>query len=576
MQRNSALLAGSNGVNGKLLTGVSVAAHKNIRFSRLIGQRICLYRPIGIEFHFRSRQKRAPIGFLANAVQHRRAGRFLRNGIIECGCKAAIRVFDRHALAELDTGALAVSGHDLRLTPTGMNANTVPLTLAAIFFAHWHIIISLKAVQIYAVSTAAGSSARHISADIAPADDYDLSLQLHIAGEIHLLDEINTGHNTCGICAGNVQISAGLQTNSHIESLKALVAQLLDCNVPAHLYAAAEFHAHFTKNVNLRLYHVLLQPEAGNGIHQHTAGAGRLIKYHRLISLFRQEKRTAHTGRARTDDRDLLVVGTADLVHHRRHIAGSLIEVMVSDKTLDLVNGHRLIHRAAGTLRLAAMVADAATDRRERVLLLDQGKGLPIFSLRRQTQITLHGNMGGTGGLTGRGAGGYSILPVFPVIYVPVTFMPYGIRHLTVFRLFQRGLAAQLLTQLQRVTGTALHTLATGHAFAFVDLRHKVGADHVPCAVQHTHTQAKAGTGTAVADGGALARFLNIGHVVHQAVLLGTLEDFIDLLASDLTGTSRADIMLRTLAHLNTHILLQMAAAVSQCTAGGTAGARRH
>ena len=49
-------------------------------------------------------------------------------------------------------------------------------------------------------------------------------------------------------------------------------------------------------------------------------------------------------------------------------------------EALDLVDGDGLVDRAAGALGLAALVADAAADGRERIFLLDELKRVGVAS----------------------------------------------------------------------------------------------------------------------------------------------------------------------------------------------------
>ncbi len=218
------------------------------------------------------------------------------------------------------------------------------------------------------------------------------------------------------------------------------------------------------------------------------------------------------------------------------------------------------------------MVADAAADRGERVFLADQRQGLLVAALGGQTQIALHGDVRGAGSLAGSRAGGDGILAVFAVVHIPVGLVPDRVGHLAIGGLrLKRGLGAELLAELQGVGRAVFHALPAGHALGLVHLGHEVGADHVPRAEHQTHAQAKAGAGAAVADGGALAGLLDVGHVVHQAVLLGAGDDLIDLFPADLAGAAGADIVLGALAHLDAHILLQVAAALADGPARGAA-----
>ena len=250
---------------------------------------------------------------------------------------------------------------------------------------------------------------------------------------------------------------------------------------------------------------------------------------------------------------------------------------MVGDEALDLVDGDSLVDRAAGALGLAALVADAAADGRERVFLLDELERVGVASLRGELQIALHGHVRGAGGLARCGAGGHDVLVILAVVGVPRALGVDGLGELDVVRLRRQILGrAQLLTELERVAGAGLHALTAGDALGLVHLGDVVGADRIARAEHQTHAQTEAGAGAAVADGRALARLLDVDHVVHEAVFLRALNDLQRLLARDLPGAAGADVVLGASAHLHAHILLEVAAAVAKARARRAARARGH
>ena len=250
---------------------------------------------------------------------------------------------------------------------------------------------------------------------------------------------------------------------------------------------------------------------------------------------------------------------------------------MVGDEALDLVDGDGLVHAAAGTLGLAALVADAAADGRERVFFLDELERVRVAALRGELQVALHGDVRGAGGLARGGAGGHDVLVVLAVVRVPGALRAQGLGELDVVRLLCQVLGrAELLAELERIAGAGLHALAAGDALGLVHLGDVVGADRVARAVHQAHAQAEAGAGAAVADGRALARLFDVDHVVHEAVFLGALDNFERLLACDLLGAAGADVVLGALAHLDAHVLVEVAAAVADARARCAAGARGH
>ena len=253
------------------------------------------------------------------------------------------------------------------------------------------------------------------------------------------------------------------------------------------------------------------------------------------------------------------------------------MQVVVGDEALDLVDGDGLVHVAAGALGLAALVADAAADGRERVFFLDEFERVRVAALRGELQVALHGDVRRAGGLARGGAGGHDVLVVLAVVRVPRALRMQGLGELDVVRLLCQVLGrAELLAELERVAGAGLHALAAGDALGLVHLGNVVGADRVARAVHQAHAQAEAGAGAAVADGRALARLFDVDHVVHEAVFLGALDNFERLLACDLLGAAGADVVLGALAHLDAHILVEVAAAVADARARCAAGARGH
>ncbi|MPN34534.1 hypothetical protein SDC9_182028 [bioreactor metagenome] len=133
-------------------------------------------------------------------------------------------------------------------------------------------------------------------------------------------------------------------------------------------------------------------------------------------------------------------------------------------------------------------------------------------------------------------------------------------------------LRAEFLTQHQGVAGAVFDALTAGDALFRVHLCHKVGANGIPRAKHQPDAEPEAGAGAAVADCRGFSRFLNVRNVVHQSVLFGSAEDFLHLRARNLPCTTGANIVLRTLAHLNAHVLLQMAAAFADGAARRAAG----
>ena len=395
--------------------------------------------------------------------------------------------------------------------------------------------------------------------------------------EVHGAQEVHAAVDALELLARDAELGRLLCADGDVEALVALCAQLLDGDVLADLDAAPEFNAHLAQDVDLGVEHVLFQAEARDAEREHAAGHRVAVEHGHGVALVGEVVGAAHARGAGADDGDLLRVRAADLVEQLRHVARGLVQVVVGDEALDLVDGDGLVHAAAGALGLAALVADAAADGRERVFFLDELERVRVAALRGELQVALHGDVRGAGGLARGGAGGHDVLVVLAVVRVPGALRAQGLGELDVVRLLCQVLGrAELLAELERVAGAGLHALAAGDALGLVHLGDVVGADGVARAVHQSHAQAEAGAGAAVADGRALARLFNVDHVVHEAVFLGALDDLERLLARDLPSAAGADVVLGALAHLDAHVLIEVAAAVADARARCAAGARGH
>ena len=457
-----------------------------------------------------------------------------------------------------------------------MDGDAVPLALAPVLRAHGHFIIALQAVQVHGLRAAAHRRPGHVRRDVAAADDHHGARQLAALAAVYLAHEVDTGHNALSVTAGDIQLAAGLQAHGHIEAPEALLAQLGNGHILAHLHAAAELDAHFPQHVDLRLDHVLLQPEAGQAVFQHTAQAALLFKHGGAIALLRQVRGAGQARRAAADDGDLLIERAVYLGDHLlRHEPGGGVQVLLGNEPLHLVNGHRLIHGAPGAGVLAPAVADAAAHGGEGILPLDQLQGLPILALGRQLQIALHGDVGGAGGLAGGGTGVVAVDAVLvPVVDGPLFGAPLGrIRQLLAGILHGAGLGAQLLAQLHRTGGTVFHAPAAGHALVRLHPGHIGAAGHVGGVEQLAGAQGIADVDVAVADAEDLLLAVDVGDLVDKAVVLCLLEDGHGLVIGDVFPAARLHNIGGHIAHGDAPALRVVAAALVQILAAGPAGA---
>ena len=104
--------------------------------------------------------------------------------------------------------------------------------------------------------------------------------------QVDLPHKVDTRHDAVCVTAGDVQLTAGLETDGHIETLIALLAQLCDGHIFPDLHTAAELDTEFTQDVDLGLHHVFFEAEARNAVHQHAAGTRFLFKHRRAVALF--------------------------------------------------------------------------------------------------------------------------------------------------------------------------------------------------------------------------------------------------------------------------------------------------
>ena len=173
-----------------------------------------------------------------------------------------------------------------------------------------------------------------------------------------------------------------MAANRYVEGLVALPAQLVDREILANLNAAPDFYAHLAQNFNFCIHHILLQLIGGDAVNQHAARALILFKHGGLVAFFRQIIRAAQSCRTRADNRNFFrEQATVRGLNDRRNIAVLRIQILLGDEFFHLVNGNRLIDRAAGAGILTAAVTYAAAHGGEWVFLFNQGKGVTIAPL---------------------------------------------------------------------------------------------------------------------------------------------------------------------------------------------------
>ena len=135
----------------------------------------------------------------------------------------------------------------------------------------------------------------------------------------HGAQQVYGSLNACGILAGHARLAAALAANGNVERLVALLAQLGQRHIPAHVHAAVDVHAQLPQYVNLGVNDVFLELEGGDTVPQHTAGTLVFLKHGGLVALGRQEVGAAQARRAAADD-EHICLQTAPLQLYILHI----------------------------------------------------------------------------------------------------------------------------------------------------------------------------------------------------------------------------------------------------------------
>ena len=174
--------------------------------------------------------------------------------------------------------------------------------------------------------------------------------------------------------------------------------------------------------------------------------------------------------------------------------------------------------------------------------------------------------MGGAGGLAGGGAGVVAVDAVFvPVVHRPLLRAPGGhggVLHPGV--LHRPVLGAQLLAQLHRARGAELHTAAAGHTVLGGHVGHIGRAAQVGGVEHLAQTQRVADVHVAVADGEDLVLAVNVGDLVHEAVVLGPLQDAQHLVVVHIVALFGLHQIVRHVAHADAPVFRVVAAALAQ------------
>ena len=255
-------------------------------------------------------------------------------------------------------------------------------------------------------------------------------------------------------------------------------------------------------------------------------------------------------------------------------IASLFAQLLLGDELLDLVDGDGAVELAASACILASSVADAAADRRERVILLDELESVKVSALACHLDVALNGDVRRAGCLTGSGAALVAVfLVVVFIVHIPHVLTPVviigqrllGIHNGTV-------LGAELLAELCGACRTYLNALAAGNALFLIDVRAVCGGGHVGGIEKLGGAQGKAGAERTVADGEDLVLAVDVGYLVDIAVFLGALEDSQRLFVGDIAALAGLDAVSCEGADGDAQLILHLAAALAHkahCVAAG-------
>ena len=243
------------------------------------------------------------------------------------------------------------------------------------------------------------------------------------------MQEIDGGSGAFQLVARNTRQTAALATDSYVEALIALFAQLGNGDIFADLHAGLDLHAYLAHNINLCLDDFLVEFIGRNTVSEHTAGLLVLLEDSGFVAHGSQIVRATQTRRTTADDGDflfpaLLHVGAYIDLWHKARFG---VQVFLCNEFLDGVDSHRAVDSAACTSVLAPAVADSSADGRERVLAFDEFQCLGVFAFGGFLEVTLHGNMCGAGGFTRRCARGITVDTVLvAVVLSPFMRSPFG------------------------------------------------------------------------------------------------------------------------------------------------------
>ena len=556
MDGHRGLVAGGDSVDGKAGAGVDVAAHKDVGLGGLIGLGIGKGTLAAAELHLGASQQVAPHNGLPDRHDDTIGIDAAQIVLVVLGRKTAFVVKDTRAALEGDTAhTTGLVQVNLLGAPAAADVSAVLNGLATLLLAGGHLGLALQAEHLNVLGTQTAGVARDIDSHVATAHHDGAAGQRVNLATVDLAQKVDGHGHVLGILTRNTGEAAALAANGNVEGLKALLAQLVERHVSTDFHAIAELGTHQANDLDLGLDNILLQLKAGNAVGKHAARVLVLLEHDGLVALLGQVESAGQAGRTGADDGDLLIEAAgARRRHHGRDVAGRGVQIALGDKLLDLVDSHGGVHTAASAGILTAAVAHTAADSGQRVLALDECQRLVIATLRRELQIALNGDMRGAGRLAGSGAGLVRLDTVIvAVVGRPLGVVPLGGIGQLLARILGRlsaGLfAAELLAELGGTGRAHLNAATAGHALVLLDLGDIGRARQVGRVEQLRGAQGIAHVDVAVADGEDLVLAIDIGDLVHKAVVLGLAQDVVNFVAGHVMATIGLDHVVGHIAH---------------------------
>ena len=556
MDGHGGLVTGGDGIDGKARTGIDVAAHKDVWLGGLIGLRIGKGTLAAAKLHLGASQQVAPHNGLANRHDYAVGIDTTQVVLVVLGRKTALVVKDTRAALEGDTAhTTGLVQVNLLGAPAAADVSAVLNGLATLLLAGGHLSLALQAEHLNMLRAQTAGVAGNVDGHVAAAHHNGAAGQGIDLAAVNLAKEVDGHGHVLGTLARNARKAAALAANGNVEGLKALRAQLVERHVATDFHAIAELGTHQANDLDLGLDDILLQLKAGNAVGEHAARALVLLEHDGLVALLGQVESAGQAGRTGTDDGDLLVEAAGTRRgHHRWDIAGRGIQIALGDELLDLVDGHGGVHAATGAGILAAAIAHAAADGGQRVLALDERQRLVVATLGSKLKVALNGNVRGTGRLAGCGAGFIRLdAVVVAVVGRPLGVVPFGGIGQLLARILghlSAGLfAAELLAQLSGTGRAHLNAATAGHALVLLDLGDIGRARQVGRVEQLRGAQGVAHVDVAVADGEDLVLAVDVGDLVHKAVVLGLAQDVVNLVARHVMAAVGLDHVVGHIAH---------------------------